>query len=89
MNGYTWLERRTQKQINAAAETLWDFAWNSDPNDPPPAWTKFFKGAGHVAQEHYREWARAILAAAETGDPQHAWFKSSHERHTKDDNAAS
>jgi hypothetical protein len=59
-------------RIEAAAETLYDFAWNSDPNDPTCG-RQSFADAGKPAKEHYREWARVILTAGETGEPQHVY----------------
>lgn len=73
-NGSTAFERLTQRQIDAAATTLYDYAWNGDPNDP---WffKKTFEDASKVAKDHHREWARAILLAGETGEAQHTWAR--------------
>ena len=72
--GLTQFERLTQTQIDAAAATLYDYAWNSDPNDPT-AFKQFFEDAGKPAKDHHREWARAIVLAALTGERQHTWAK--------------
>jgi len=54
------------------AETLWDFAWNPDPNDPG-FFEKLYRDAGASAKRYYREWARAIYLAAERGEAQHVY----------------
>lgn len=71
-NGWTPFELLRLSQVDAAAETLWNFAWNDDPNDPD-CFKKVYADATKDAKDHYREWARAILLAAETSKPQHTW----------------
>ena len=81
LSGYTAYERLTDAQIEAMAETLWDFAWNSDPNDPY-FMKKMWADAGGPARRNYRTWARAVFLAAQTGTPQHGWYGdvANHER---------
>lgn len=63
----------TQEQIEAAAESLYDFAWNSDPNDPR-CFKQLYGDAGKPAKDHYREWAMCILEAGREGSPRHGFF---------------
>lgn len=72
-SGLSAYERLTETQVDAMARTLWDFAWNPDPNDPDFGKHEW-KDAGKPAHRNYRQWARAIFLAAETGQPVHAWF---------------
>ena len=72
MNGYTATELLTPGQIDAMAETLWDFTWNHDPNDPHFGEQRW-EDAGGPAKRHYREWARAVYLAAERREAQHVW----------------
>lgn len=73
--GPTPFERLTDAQIDAMAETLWDFEWNGDPNDPD-CFKQLYKDAGAPARRNYRTWARAIYLASLTGKPEHGWFRS-------------
>lgn len=72
-SGPTPFERLTRAQIDAAAETLWEFAWHSDPNSPRG---EEWANASKVARDNYREWARAVLLAGETGKVMHTWYQS-------------